>query len=74
VRAARAGADAALLSPVLPTASHPGARVLGAVRFAALCARAPLPVYALGGIGRGTARRLHGARVAGIAAIGGVIE
>lgn len=36
VRAARAGADAAFLSPLLPTASHPGGRALGPVRWAAL--------------------------------------
>ncbi len=73
-RAARAGADAALLSPVLPTRSHPGGAVLGVWRFAALVAGAVLPVYALGGIDRRTARRLSGSGAAGIAAIGGLIE
>jgi thiamine-phosphate pyrophosphorylase len=67
VRARRAGADAALLSPVFPTGSHPGARTLGPLRFAALAHRAPLPVYALGGVDVRNARRLHAA--AGIAAI-----
>ena len=69
-RARRAGADAALLAPVFATASHPGARTLGAVRFAALARRAPLPVYALGGIDAGRARRLIGSGAAGIAALG----
>jgi len=69
-RAARAGADAVLLSPVFPTASHPGAPSLGALRFAAWCRRSPLPVYALGGVNARTAGRLAGSRLAGIAGIG----
>ncbi len=72
--ARRAGVDAVLVSPVLPTRSHPGAPVLGIWRFVALVARAPLPVYALGGINRHTARRLAGSGAAGIAAIGGLSE
>ncbi len=42
--AARAGADAALLSPVFWTASHPLAPALGPLRFAAWCRSSPLPV------------------------------
>lgn len=68
VRAARIGAQAALLSPAFPTASHPGRPALGPVRFAALARAAPLPVYALGGVTAARARRLKGA--AGLAAIG----
>ncbi len=71
-RAAWAGAGAALLAPVFPTASHPGRPALGAVRFAALVRRSPIPVYALGGIGPGTARRLKGTGAAGFAGIGGI--
>jgi thiamine-phosphate pyrophosphorylase len=71
-RAARAGADAVLLSPVFPTASHPGAPSLGALRFAAWCREAPLPVYALGGVTARTAGRLAGSGLAGIAGIGGI--
>ena len=67
--AARAGADAALLAPVFATASHPEAEPLGALRFAAWCRKAPLPVYALGGITAETARRLTTGPVAGFAAI-----
>ncbi len=75
IQAARhAGVDAVLVSPVLPTQSHPGAPVLGIWRFAALVARAALPVYALGGINRHTARRLAGSGAVGIAAIGGLSE
>lgn len=70
VRARRAGVRAALLSPVLPTASHPGAPSLGVARFAGLVRRAGLPVYALGGIDRATAPRLRGTGAVGLAAIG----
>lgn len=45
------GVDYVLCSPVRPTASHPGAPVLGWEAFAALCAAAKVPVYALGGVG-----------------------
>lgn len=68
--AARLGADAALLSPVFPTASHPGAPVLGPLRFARLVRQAGLPVYALGGVTGRTAHRLKGSGAAGVAAIG----
>ncbi|PWR22593.1 thiamine phosphate synthase [Zavarzinia aquatilis] len=70
IRARRAGVAAALLSPVLPTQSHPGAPCLGVVRFAGLARRAGLPVYALGGIDGATAARLMGSGAIGIAAIG----
>lgn len=68
-RAELAGADAVLLSPVFATASHPGARTLGPVRFAGLCRQARLPVVALGGIAARTATRLAGTGLAGFAAI-----
>jgi 8-oxo-dGTP diphosphatase len=45
------GVDYVLCSPVRPTASHPGAPTLGWEGFAALCATATVPVYALGGVG-----------------------
>lgn len=69
-RAARLGADAALLSPVFATASHPGAGILGPLRFAALCRAAAVPVYALGGIAPDTAPRLRASGAIGLAAIG----
>ncbi len=50
-QARRLGVDLVLLSPVQPTASHPGAPHLGWRRFAELAARAGAPVYALGGVG-----------------------
>jgi 8-oxo-dGTP diphosphatase len=49
-RAALIGADFALLSPVLPTRSHPDAEPLGWVRFAQWVDAATLPVFALGGM------------------------
>ncbi|KUR76552.1 thiamine monophosphate synthase [Novosphingobium sp. Fuku2-ISO-50] len=67
--AARAGADAVLLSPVFPTRSHPGARVLGALRFNLLARLSPLPVLALGGM---TRRRFRQVRAHGFAAIDGL--
>lgn len=68
-RAERAGVDAALISPVFPTASHPEARTLGPFRAAALARASRLSLYAMGGIDRTSARRLPPV-FAGIAAIG----
>jgi 8-oxo-dGTP diphosphatase len=51
-RAAALGLDFVVLSPVLPTPSHPGAETIGWERFAAWLADYPLPVYALGGLTR----------------------
>lgn len=48
--AADGRADFALLSPVFPTASHPGMPHLGVQRFCELANAVPLPVVALGGI------------------------
>ncbi len=70
-RAAALGASYALLSPVLPTPTHPEATGLGWERFAALAQDRPLPVYALGGMTPAlldTAMH-HGAH--GIALLGG---
>jgi len=50
--AAAIEADFALLSPVLPTLTHPGAATLGWERFSELAAASPIPVYGLGGLGR----------------------
>jgi len=51
-QAARLGLDYAVLGPVNPTASHPGATPLGWQRFAELAANRPMPVYAIGGLAR----------------------
>jgi 8-oxo-dGTP diphosphatase len=50
--AAALSADFALLSPVLPTLTHPGAATLGWECFEALAAASPVPVYGLGGLER----------------------
>jgi thiamine-phosphate pyrophosphorylase len=68
--AARRGLDAALLSPVFETASHPGGRPLGPRRFAAASLASPIPVYALGGVTEATARGLFRSGAIGIAALG----
>ena len=52
-RAGALGLDFAVLGPVLPTATHPGAPVLGWDGFAAIAGRASLPVFALGGLTEG---------------------
>jgi len=49
-RARELGADLAVLGPVLPTPSHPGALGMGWERFADLVKDCPLPVYELGGL------------------------
>jgi 8-oxo-dGTP diphosphatase len=70
-RAAELELDFVLLSPVLPTLSHPGAPVLGWEGFARLVKDMPMPVYALGGVSSANmdeARR-HGAH--GIAMLRG---
>jgi len=60
--------DGAFLSPVFPTASHPGRAALTAVRANLIARATRLPLYALGGIGPRNAALLSG--FAGIAAIG----
>lgn len=67
--ARRLKVSAVLLSPVFPTASHPGAPVLGPLRFTIWTRRAGLPVIALGGITSITARRLKGRGVVGLASV-----
>ncbi|MGH8752440.1 MAG: Nudix family hydrolase [Burkholderiales bacterium] len=49
-RAAALGVDFAVLAPVLPTLSHPGAPGMGWGAFAQLVEGYSLPVYALGGM------------------------
>lgn len=71
-RAAELKLDYALLSPVLPTATHPDAEPLGWKRFADWVERVALPVYALGGLSPEDLETAiaHGAQ--GIAAIRGL--
>jgi len=69
VRARRAGADAALVSPAFESASPSAGRALGPVRFAELVRGAGLPIVALGGINAKTARRIARSGAAGLAAV-----
>lgn len=65
-RAAAIRADAALLSPVFPTRTHPGAPALGPLRFRLLARQSPVRVIALGGMTARTVRHLPGAAWAAI--------
>jgi 8-oxo-dGTP diphosphatase len=68
LRAAGAlGCDFAVLGPVLPTPSHPGAPSLGFEGFAARTALAPIPVYALGGLSAGALEDAVAAGAHGVA-------
>ena len=71
-RAAALGCDFVVLGSVLPTPSHPGAAGIGWDGFAALREDTDLPMFAIGGLGRGdiASARAHGAQ--GIAAIRGL--
>lgn len=60
-----------LLSPVFPTRSHPGAPVLGPLRFHLIAARAKVPVIALGGMDAAAARSLFHRKWAAIDAFCG---
>jgi thiamine-phosphate pyrophosphorylase len=74
-RAARLGVDAVILSAVFTSGSPSAAKPIGALRFRRLAAQAPLPVYALGGVGADNASRaLAYGRAAGWAAIDAVLE
>ncbi|NJD06838.1 MAG: Nudix family hydrolase [Methylococcaceae bacterium] len=72
-RAAALGADFALLSPVLPTETHPHGQPLGWQRFGDLVDHVNLPVYALGGLRPHhlALARIHGGQ--GIAGIRGIL-
>ena len=61
--AASLGVDYAVVGPVKPTASHPGAAPMGWDAFEALAADRPMPVYAIGGLARadGAEARRRGA-------------
>ncbi|HLY05448.1 MAG TPA: thiamine phosphate synthase [Rhizomicrobium sp.] len=69
-RAARAGADAIFLAPAFATRSHAGQNFLGSLRVRIIANKVTVPVYALGGVDAHSARRLSGASLAGLAAVG----
>jgi len=68
--ASHAGAQAVLVSPVFPTASHPQIKPLGIVRFSYLVRQGRLAVIALGGIRTSNIHHLTLSRAYGFAAIG----
>jgi thiamine-phosphate pyrophosphorylase len=74
LRAQRAGAEAVVVSPVFPSRSPSAGRPIGLRRLAALARRVRLPVYALGGVNTGNARRLTATGIVGIAAIEGLVR
>jgi thiamine-phosphate pyrophosphorylase len=69
-RAHAMDADAALLSPLNATLSHPGGKVLGMTRAALTMRAARMPVMALGGVGPQQLRALKQRGFAGVAGIG----
>ena len=69
IRAARAGVDAIVISPVFESGSPSAGRALGPRAAATLVRLVKTPVYALGGVGLTTAKRLKLTGVAGFAAI-----
>ncbi len=71
MKAQAIGVDFAVLSPVLPTQSHPS-KPLGWSRFEALASRFPFPIYALGGMGEAHLREAQWRGGQGIAAIRGL--
>ncbi|MFZ4600809.1 MAG: thiamine phosphate synthase [Caulobacterales bacterium] len=74
LRAARIGADAAVLSPIFPSRSPSAAQPIGPWRAGCWARWARLPVYALGGINGRTVRRLPIGAFSGVAAIDGVVR
>ena len=66
------GADFITLSPVQKTASHPGAVPLGWDAFSRLLEQINLPVYALGGLGKGDLEVAWMKGAQGVAGIRGV--
>lgn len=67
--AQRLGVDLVVLGPVLPTATHPQAQVLGWERFGQLIADFPRPVYAIGGVGPQQLAAAQAHRAQGVAGI-----
>lgn len=70
-KAAELELDFALVSPVLPTRSHPDAQPLGWEGFSGLVRDAGLPVYALGGMQSGMLATAWAAGAQGVAGIRG---
>ncbi|HIJ37950.1 MAG TPA: thiamine phosphate synthase [Rhodospirillaceae bacterium] len=72
VKAHRGGVDAAFLSPVFPTKSHPQTKALGGLSFRRMLRYSKIPIFALGGINGRSVLALRQSGAAGIAAIDGL--
>jgi thiamine-phosphate pyrophosphorylase len=68
-RAAKAGVQAVVVSPVFPSRSPSAGSPFGVFALARIVRSAGAPVYALGGVNARTARRLKLTGVAGLAAV-----
>ncbi len=68
-QAFRLSVNAAFLSPVYPTPSHPTAMPIGRQAFAALVRSSLIPVYALGGVRQRDRLQLMAVGASGIAGI-----
>jgi len=68
-QAAKGQADWALLSPLFPTQSHPGAPSLGLARLRQMIRHATLPIYPLGGITQAHLPELSRESIPGVAGI-----
>jgi thiamine-phosphate pyrophosphorylase len=73
-KAALAGVDAVLLSPLFATESHVDAKPLGPHLAREIAKNATIPVYGLGGINAQTAPLLIESHLAGFAAIGALAK
>jgi 8-oxo-dGTP diphosphatase len=71
-RAKALGCDFVVLGSLLPTPSHPGVAGMGWDAFAGLREHGDLPMYAIGGLGRGDLAIARGHGAQGIAAIRGL--
>jgi 8-oxo-dGTP diphosphatase len=72
--AEKIGVDFVVLAPVLPTPTHPDAKVLGWECFAEWVAQTSLPVYALGGLSQADLLTAQKAGGQGIAAVRAFLE
>lgn len=75
--ACKIGIDFAVLSPVMPTNTHPGAETLGWPKFTQLLEEILIPVYALGGMtleDLSTAQQAGAQGIAAIGALWGLVE
>lgn len=72
--AERIGVDFAVLAPILPTSTHPGAQPLGWETMAKLIDQVNLPVFALGGLELEHMDRVLHAGGQGIAGIGAFLR